>query len=181
MNGLVVCPAAAADGTSVLSDSVRPHGLQPSRLLRPWDFPGKSTGVGCHCLLWWFTLPFQFKSEFGDKEFVIWATVSSHSCFCWLHRASPSLAAKHIINLILVFTIFWCPWLCCCKRVFAKTSVFSWQNSSSFCTASFGTPRPNLPVTPGISWLPTFAFQSPMMKRTFVVVVVVSRRSCKSS
>ena len=29
----------------------RPHGLQPSRLLRPWDFPGKSTGVGGHCLL----------------------------------------------------------------------------------------------------------------------------------
>ena len=26
-------------------------GLQPTRLLRPWDFPGKSTGVGCHCLL----------------------------------------------------------------------------------------------------------------------------------
>ena len=36
---------------SVLSDSQRPHGLQPTRLLRPWDFPGKSTGVGCHCLL----------------------------------------------------------------------------------------------------------------------------------
>ena len=30
---------------------MRPHGLQPTRLLRPWDFPGKSTGVGCHCLL----------------------------------------------------------------------------------------------------------------------------------
>ena len=29
----------------------RPYGLQPTRLLRPWDFPGKSTGVGCHCLL----------------------------------------------------------------------------------------------------------------------------------
>ena len=28
----------------------RPHGLQPTRL-RPWDFPGKSTGVACHCLL----------------------------------------------------------------------------------------------------------------------------------
>ena len=36
---------------SVASDSVRPHGLQPTRLLCPWDFPGKSTGVGCHCLL----------------------------------------------------------------------------------------------------------------------------------
>ena len=37
---------------SVVSDSSRPHGLQPTRLLGPWDFPGKSTGVGCHCLLW---------------------------------------------------------------------------------------------------------------------------------
>ena len=36
---------------SVVSDSQRPHGLQPTRLLHPWDFPGKSTGVGCHCLL----------------------------------------------------------------------------------------------------------------------------------
>ena len=36
---------------SVVSDSQRPHGLQPTRLLHPWDFPGKSAGVGCHCLL----------------------------------------------------------------------------------------------------------------------------------
>ena len=36
---------------SVVSDSSRPHGLQPTRLLHPWDCPGKSTGVGCHCLL----------------------------------------------------------------------------------------------------------------------------------
>ena len=36
---------------SVVSDSSRPHGLRPTRLLRPWDFPGKSAGVGCHCLL----------------------------------------------------------------------------------------------------------------------------------
>ena len=31
--------------------TLRPHGLQPTRLLRPWGFPGKSTGVGCHFLL----------------------------------------------------------------------------------------------------------------------------------
>ena len=36
---------------SVVSNSLQPHGLQPTRLLRPWDFPGKSTGVGCHFLL----------------------------------------------------------------------------------------------------------------------------------
>ena len=40
---------------------------------------------------------------------MIWATVSSWSCFCWLYRASPSLAAKNIINLISVVTIWWCP------------------------------------------------------------------------
>ena len=38
---------------SVVSDSWRPHGLQPTRLLCPWDFPGKSARVGCHCLLQW--------------------------------------------------------------------------------------------------------------------------------
>ena len=32
---------------------MRPHRRQPTRLLRPWDFPGKRTGVGCHCLLRW--------------------------------------------------------------------------------------------------------------------------------
>ena len=34
-----------------MSDSVRPHRRQPTRLLHPWDSPGKNTGVGCHFLL----------------------------------------------------------------------------------------------------------------------------------
>ena len=37
--------------TSVVSDSMWPHRRQPSRLPRPWDSPGKNTGVGCHFLL----------------------------------------------------------------------------------------------------------------------------------
>ena len=36
---------------SVVSTSLRPHGLQPARLLYPLDFPGKNTGVGCHFVL----------------------------------------------------------------------------------------------------------------------------------
>ena len=36
------------------------------------------------------------------------------------------------------------------------TSAFSWQNSITLCPTSFCTPRPNLPVTPGVSWLPTY-------------------------
>ena len=34
-----------------MSDSVRPHRRQPTRLPRPWDSPGKNTEVGCHFLL----------------------------------------------------------------------------------------------------------------------------------
>ena len=40
---------------------------------------------------------------------MIWATVSSWSCFCWLYRPSLSLSAKNIISLISVLTIWWCP------------------------------------------------------------------------
>ena len=36
---------------SVVSDSLRPHELQPARLLHPWDSPSKNTGVDCHSLL----------------------------------------------------------------------------------------------------------------------------------
>ena len=36
---------------SVVSNSLRAHGLQPTRLLCPWDSPGKNNGVGCHSLL----------------------------------------------------------------------------------------------------------------------------------
>ena len=39
---------------------------------------------------------------------MIWATVSSQSCFCWLCRASPSLAAKNMISLFGVDRL-WCP------------------------------------------------------------------------
>ena len=36
---------------SVMFDSLGPHELWPTRLLCPWDSPGKNTGVGCHALL----------------------------------------------------------------------------------------------------------------------------------
>ena len=40
-----------SDSHSVMSDSLRPHGLYPTRLVCPWDSPGKNTGRGCHSLL----------------------------------------------------------------------------------------------------------------------------------
>ena len=43
---LKVCVLVAQSCLTLL-----PHGLQPTRFLCPWDFPGKNTGVGCHFLL----------------------------------------------------------------------------------------------------------------------------------
>ena len=63
--------------------------------------------------------------------------------------------------------------LCCWKRVFAMTGAFSWQNFVSLHLSSFCTWRSNLPVTSGISWLPTFAFQSLMMEMTSFMCVLV--------
>ena len=46
------CPPAAAAAKSLQScPTVRPRRQQPTRLLRPWDSPGKNAGVGCHFLL----------------------------------------------------------------------------------------------------------------------------------
>ena len=60
--------------------------------------------------------------------------------------------------------------------MFAMTSAFSWQNSVILSSASICIPRPNLPVTLGISQLPSLAFPSPMMNRTsflFCMLVLV--------
>ena len=50
-NHSMYCCCCYCQVASVVSDSVRPHRRQPIRLPRPWDSPGKNTGVGCHFLL----------------------------------------------------------------------------------------------------------------------------------
>ena len=109
------------------------------------------------------------KSEFCNKEFMIWATVSSRSCFCWLYKASPSLTTKNIINLILALMIFvlmiliwWCPWVvisCAVGRGCLLWPMCSLGKTVSLCPVFFFcTLSPNMPVTSCISWLPTSAF-----------------------
>ena len=105
---------------------------------------------------------------------MLWATESSRSSFCWLYRASSSLAANNIIGLVSVLTTWWCSYvelsLMLLEKGFAMTSAFSWQNSVSLWPASFCPPGP---ITPGISWLPTFAFQAPVMIRTSFLVLAL--------
>ena len=68
---------------SVVSDSLRPHGLQPTRLLRPWDFPGKSTGV------YFVTTLLRYNSH-SYSVFINWASqvvwMVKNSCQCRRHQ-----------------------------------------------------------------------------------------------
>ena len=75
---------------SVVSDSLRPHGLQPTRLLYSWGFPGKSTGVVCHCLLRWptrqpikkqrhyFTNKCPYSQSYGFSSSHVWMWELNH-------------------------------------------------------------------------------------------------------
>ena len=75
-----------------MSDSLRPQGLQPTRLLCPWDSPGKNTGVGCHALFQGI-LPTQ--------------GVNAH-LFCLLHMAGRFFGKPlmHTITTKLVLTFY---------------------------------------------------------------------------
>ena len=55
------------------------------------------------------------------------------------------------------------------------------DNTVSLCPPSFCTPRPNLSITPGISWFPTFVFHSPIMKMTSILGVSSRSSSTPSS
>ena len=113
---------------------------------------------------------------------MIWATVSSQSCFCWLYRASASLNAKNVINLISVLTIWWyrCVEIISCVvgRVCLLWPVCSlWE-------LLLGIPLLHS-VLQGqtcqllqVSWLPTFAFQYLIMKRVSFLVLVLEGLVC---
>ena len=96
---------------------------------------------------------------------MIWATVSSLSCFCWLYTASPSLAAKNIINLILVLTIWWCP----CVHLstyFAAAAAKLLQSCPTLCDPIDGSP-------------PGPAFPGSLQARTLEWVAISSSKAWK--
>ena len=114
---------------------------------------------------------------------MIWATVSSRSCFCWLYRTSPSLAIKNIIYLILILTIWWC---LCVEQSLVLFEVVCYaqfvllQNSVNHCPASFCISRPNLPVTSDIFLTSYFCVPVPYDEKD-IFFGVSSRRSWRSS
>ena len=94
---------------SVVPNSLRPHGPQPARLLCPWDFPVKNTGMGCHFLLFFFFfLP--FPSARGSSQSRNQTCISCVSCIGrWiLYQLHQLGSPSGVINLVkLIFP----PWL----------------------------------------------------------------------
>ena len=66
---------------SVVSDSLQPHGLQPVRLLCPWNSPGNNTGVGCHSLLY---------GIFPTKRPNLGLLHCRQILYCLSHQGSPN-------------------------------------------------------------------------------------------
>ena len=91
---------------SVVSDSLKPHGLQPTRLLRPRDFPGKSTGVGCRCLL----------CLQGCKESGVTEHTHADNITVWV----PSFSSSPC--MFLLFSNY--PFLCCELRNWSSYHCF---------------------------------------------------------
>ena len=68
----------------VMSNSLWPHGLQPIRLLHPWDFPGKSTGVGCHRLLRYIYIKYTKLYIHNIQLYMKWSLLSRFWLFVTL-------------------------------------------------------------------------------------------------
>ena len=79
--------------------TLRPHGRQPARLLRPWNSPGKNTGVGCHFLL---------QGIFSTQGSNVGLPHGGQILYCLSHQRGPSIKekrfkmAKHLLTALEV-------------------------------------------------------------------------------
>ena len=132
---------------SVVSDSSWPHGLQPTRLLRPWDLPGKSTGVGCHCLLLksldLATVPVGIKMKQHWEKRLVWWGLSSGQLR--ISKQRVRLVGRWVGYIFLTDSI-----LTISHRVYAK-------GYRGFVNSPPGFPSHSVypdVLCPGLSWPP---------------------------
>ena len=78
---------------SIMSDSLWPHGQDPTRLLSPWDFPGKNTGVGYHLLLQWIF------PTLGSNPCLLHLLHWQEKCLPLCHLGSPSITSSCLVSV----------------------------------------------------------------------------------
>ena len=97
---------------SIVPDALQPHGLHPTRLLCPWDFPGKDTGVVCHVLLQGIfptqgsnlgllhcrQILYRLNYEGRNKQYL--SVFESHSLKEWLHYLTSPPKTSVITTII---------------------------------------------------------------------------------
>ena len=139
-----------------MSDSVRPHRRQPTRLPRPWDSPGKNTGVGSHFLLQ--CMEVKTESEvaqscptLGDPMDCSLPGSSVHGIFQarvleWVAIAFSSFCVRHI-HLWEVWAINWRSKNC---SLFRKSMRFWWLSSGN---QKEGLNSRQIPALPEVTWL----------------------------
>ena len=109
---LCVCVCVCARlVASVVSHSFWPHGLQPTRLLRPWDSPGKNTGVGCCALLQGIFPPHGWNTSLHWRQIL----------YCWAIREAP----KDLYGIYTNLQNFWVFFNSGCYEIFVLY-VFVW-------------------------------------------------------
>ena len=75
---------------TVVSASLWPRGLNPARVLRPWDSPGKNTGVGCHSLL---------QGIFPTQGLNPGLPCCRQIFYCMRHQGSPGIRLKFNLHI----------------------------------------------------------------------------------
>ena len=89
--------------SEVVSDSLRPHGMEPTRILSPWDFPGKNTGVGCH---------FLFQGTFPTRGSNPGLPHCRKTLYHLSYQGSPLPRIQGQEYGLLLLSCFSCVWLC---------------------------------------------------------------------
>ena len=112
-----------------------------------------------------FAIGANYLSHFQLQVFLL--TVHSFSTLSCKECNQSDFSIDHLVMSMCIVVS------CIVGRGCLLWPVRSLGKTVSLCSASFCTPRPNLSVTPHISWLPTFAFQSPTMNKTSFFGVLV--------
>ena len=115
-----------------MSDSVRPHRQQPTRLPHPWDSPGKNTGVGCHFLL-------QCMKVKSESEVAQSCPTLCDPMDCRLSGSSVH-DMSFLYGIVQDFIKIWQSLFNQCQNLFIKYilgTFYPFHRSYDFCIAKF--------------------------------------------
>ena len=124
-----------------MSDSVRPHRRQPTRLPRPWDSPGKNTGVGCHLLLQCMKVKSESEvAQLCPNLMTPWT--AAHQAFLSITNSQSLLKLMSIESVMPSNHLILCHPLLLLASIFPSIGVFSNESAlyirwSKCCSFSF--------------------------------------------